>query len=206
MAFEPLFGNDQAKFNATDIVWLGRLAKGASLCVSSEDADVQTFEDLKPRRSTWDTVGASDAGASTNVYPQIMSAMFDFKFNVVTGYPGGNDIMLAMERSEVEGRCSWLLSSAKTQRPGWVEDRKVNVLFQMALEKHPDLPDMPPYDGFAKTNKQKREFEPFLDRQLIARPYITPPSFPKFGLRSYDKPWRKRWKAQTSWRMPPTRA
>lgn len=176
MAFEPLFGNDQAKYKASDVVWLGSLAKGTSLCVSRQDADVQTWEDLKSKTLT---VGASGAGASTNIYPRVMAELFDFKFNIITGYPGGNDILLAMERGEVEGRCSWLLSSARTQRPGWIEDRKVNVLFQMALEKHPDLPDVPLVMDFAETDKQEKVLKLFLARQLVARPYIMPPGVPE---------------------------
>lgn len=176
MAFEPLFGNEQAKYKATDIVWLGSLSKGTSLCVSNKDADVQTWQDLKSKTLT---VGASGAGASTNIYPRVMAELFDFKFNIVTGYPGGNDILLAMERGEVEGRCSWLLSSARAQKPGWIEDRKVNVLFQMALEKHPDLPDVPLVMDFAETDKQTKVLKLFLARQLIARPYIMPPGVPQ---------------------------
>lgn len=176
MAFEPLFGNDQAKYKASDIVWLGSLSKGTSLCVSNKDSEVQTWQDLKSRTLT---VGASGAGASTNIYPRVMAELFDFKFNIVTGYPGGNDILLAMERGEVEGRCSWLLSSARTQRPGWIEDRKVNILFQMALDKHPDLKDVPLVMDFAETEKQTQVLKLFLARQLIARPYIMPPGVPQ---------------------------
>ena len=108
-----------------------------------------------------------------------MAELFDFIFNIVTGYPGGNDILLAMERGEVEGRCSWLLSSARTQKPGWIEDGEVNVLFQMALEKHPDLPDVPFVMDFAETDKQKKVLRLFLARQLIARPYVMPPGVPQ---------------------------
>lgn len=176
MAFEPLFGNDQAKYEASDIVWLGSLSKGTSLCVSNKDSEVQTWQDLKSRTLT---VGASGAGASTNIYPRVMAELFDFKFNIVTGYPGGNDILLAMERGEVDGRCSWLLSSARTQRPGWVENREVNILFQMALEKHPDLPDVPLVMDFAETERQTQVLKLFLARQLIARPYIMPPGVPQ---------------------------
>jgi len=176
MAFEPLFGNDQAKYKAGDIVWLGSLSKGTSLCVSNKDAEVQTWQDLKSKTLT---VGASGAGASTNIYPRVMAELFDFKFNIITGYPGGNDILLAMERGEVEGRCSWLLSSARTQKPGWIENREVNVLFQMALEKHPDLPDVPLVMDFAETDKQTKVLRLFLARQLIARPYVMPPGVPQ---------------------------
>lgn len=176
MAFEPLFGNEQAQFEPTDVVWLGSLAKGTSLCVSNRDSEVKTWQDLQSKTLT---VGASGAGASTNIYPRVMAELFDFNFNIVTGYPGGNDILLAMERGEVEGRCSWLLSSARTQRPGWIEDEKVNILFQMALEKHPDLEDVPLIMDLAETDKQKKVLRLFLARQLIARPYIMPPGVPE---------------------------
>jgi len=46
---------------------------------------------------------------------------------IVTGYPGGNDVGLAMERGEVNGRCGWSWSSVKVTHPAWIEQKKINV-------------------------------------------------------------------------------
>ena len=69
--------------------------------------------------------------------------MLGTKFKIVTGYPGGNDIDLAMERGEVQGRCGWSWSSVKATQQAWLDEKKINILFQMGLSKHPDLPDVP---------------------------------------------------------------
>src|SRR5919197_269371 len=67
------------------------------------------------------------------------AAQFDAtKFKIVTGYPGGNEIGLAMERGEVQGRCGWSWSSVKSTHQQWYEQKKFNILVQLALAKHPD--------------------------------------------------------------------
>src|SRR5882672_4789107 len=52
-----------------------------------------------------------------------------------TGYPGGNDITLAMQRGEVEARCGWSWSSIKSNHPQWVKDGTIRLLVQLSLDK-----------------------------------------------------------------------
>jgi hypothetical protein len=101
------------------------------------------------------------------------------KFKVVAGYPGGNDVTLAMERGEVKGRCGWSWSSVLATHKRWVEDKSINILIQLALGKHPDLPDVPLAMDLAKTDEQKQIFRLIFARQVMGRPYLAPPGVPK---------------------------
>ena len=75
---------------------------------------------------------------------------------IITGYPGGNEVGLAMERGEVQGRCGWSWSSVKSTHQKWIDEKKFNILVQLALDKHPDLPDVPLIVDLAKTDEQRQ--------------------------------------------------
>jgi tripartite-type tricarboxylate transporter receptor subunit TctC len=83
-----------------------------------------------------------------------------------------------MERGEVGGRCGWSWSSIKTAHPEWVTDKKINMIFQMSANKHPDLPDVPLIMDLAETEEQKQILRLIFARQTLGRPYIAPPDVP----------------------------
>ena len=85
---------------------------------------------------------------------------------IVTGYPGGNEVGLAMERGEVQGRCGWSWSSVKSTHQKWLDEKKFNILVQLALEKHPDLPDVPLIIDLAKTDEQRQILRLIFARQV----------------------------------------
>ncbi len=97
---------------------------------------------------------------------------------MVSGYPGGNELTLAMERGETAGRCGWSWSSIQATRPNWVGEKKVNVLLQLALRKHPELAEVPLVLDLAKTAEQRELLKLIFARQVIAYPYVTPPGVP----------------------------
>lgn len=181
VAFDPLFGNKQARFNPTEANWLGSLNNETSLCAAWHEADVKQWQDL---RDTNLTVGSTGAGADTNLFPRVLSELLDFKLTPIAGYPGGNDVLLAMERGEVGGRCGWSWSSAKSGRPEWFENDKVNILFQMSLKKHPDLPDVPLVTEIAETKKEMQVLRLLFARQVMGRPYVAPPGVPADRLKA----------------------
>ncbi len=113
--------------------------------------------------------------------------MLGTKFKIVTGYPGGNDVSLALERGEVQGRCGWSWSSIMTTRPNWVASKKIIVLVQMSLSKHPDLPDVPLIMDLAKTDEQRQIFKLIFARQVMGRPFLAPPGMPADRLAALRK-------------------
>ena len=101
-------------------------------------------------RRIWLIVVVGTGGsADTDQFPKVFNSVLGAKMRIVAGYPGGNDINLAMERGEVSGRCGWSWSSVISTQPGWLKEKKINVLVQLSLEKHPDLPDVPIITDFA---------------------------------------------------------
>jgi hypothetical protein len=104
--------------------------------------------------------------------------MFGARFKMVPGYPGGNDINLAMERGETQGRCSIPWSTVKATRRFWIDENKVSLLMQYSLSKHPDLPNVPLVMDLAKNDEQRTILKLIFGRQVMGRPFAAPPGVP----------------------------
>ncbi len=76
-------------------------------------------------------------GTAGVTYAEALNAMVGTKFKLVTGYPGGNEVNLAMERGEVDGRASNSWASWKSTKPDWIKDKKMNVLVQIGVKREP---------------------------------------------------------------------
>ena len=176
MAFEALLGNKGAQYDGRRFNYLGSANDEVSVCVAWHTSGIKTFEDAQNRQLVVGTGGVSD---DTYQYPAILNNMFGGKFKMVPGYPGGNDINLAMERGEVQGRCSIPWSTVKATRRFWIDEHKVNLLMQYSLGKHADLPDVPLVMDLAKTEEQRTILKLIFGRQVMGRPYVTPPDVPK---------------------------
>ena len=174
-AFDPLLGETGARFDASKFSWIGSANNEVSVCVASASSGFTKFDDVLEKPLT---IGSTGAGDDTYQFPALVNAVLGTKFKIVTGYPGGNDVSLAVERGEVQGRCGWSWSSIKTTRFNWVRDKRIVVLVQMSLSKHPDLPDVPLIMDLAKTNEQRQIFKMIFARQTMGRPYLAPPGVP----------------------------
>ena len=173
--FDPLLGSTKAQFDATKFNWLGSMNDEVSVCVAWHTTGISTLEQVKQRELT---VGGSGPAADTDQFPKVLNATIGTKFKIVTGYPGGNDVDLAMERGEVMGRCGWSWSSVIATHQSWLDDKKINVLVQLSLKKHPDLPNVPLVMDFARTEQQAQIFKLVFARQPMGRPFLAPPAVP----------------------------
>jgi len=174
--FEPLLGNKAAQFDATRLQWIGSTNDEVSICAAWHTTGVERYEQVLERELV---VGASGIGADTYQFPKIANGVLGTKFKMVTGYPGGNDIDLAMERQEVQGRCGWSWSSVKATHPTWLPEKRFNILFQMGLSKHPELPDTPLILDLAKSDEDRAILKLIFGRQVMAWPFATPPGVPQ---------------------------
>jgi tripartite-type tricarboxylate transporter receptor subunit TctC len=173
--FDPLLGGKGAQFKATEFTWIGSANDEVSVCAAWGKTGITRFEELFTRGMI---VGGTGATADTDLFPKLMNGVLGTRMRVISGYPGGNDITLAMQRGEVEGRCGWSWSSIKTNHPTWVRDKTVRLLAQLSLEKHPDLPEVPLIMDLVKTPEQKGILRLVFARQVMGRPYLAPPDVP----------------------------
>jgi len=176
VAFDTLIGGTGGQFDAQKFNWLGSMNNEVSVCVSWQTSDVKTFDDLLQRELV---VGGTGGSADTDQFPNVLNGVLGTKFRIVTGYPGGNDINMAMERGEVAGRCGWSWSSVVSTRGQWLKDKSINILVQLSLSKHPELPDVPLVMDLAKDDEQRAILRLVFARQVMGRPIVAPQDIPE---------------------------
>jgi len=174
--FDPLLGHKTAQFEGPKFNWIGSANDEVSVCVVwNGRTKVTKFDDLLTNQLN---VGGTGAAADTDQFPRIINGVLGTRMKIVTGYPGGNDVNLALERGEVDGRCGWSWSSVKSTRASWLTDKKITILMQLSLAKHPDLPDVPLITDLAKDDEQRAILKLIFARQALGRPYLAPPGVP----------------------------
>jgi hypothetical protein len=158
-------GLDGLQFDASKFGWLGTMA-----------ATVETM-------AIWHTAGinSSGKGAITYTLPAVMNEVLGTRFKIVTGYTGGNQINLAMERGEVQARNNtW--SSWKATKPDWLRDKKLSIIVQ-AGPRAPDL-DAPSLEDLAKNAEDRQLIELIVSGTQLGRPLATTPGVPEERLKA----------------------
>jgi tripartite-type tricarboxylate transporter receptor subunit TctC len=174
-ALDPLLGQPGAQFDGTKFNFIGSMNDEVSVCVAWHTVPIKTFDDMMQREFL---VGGTGPGDDTIQFPKVLVGVLGAKLKIITGYPGGNDAVLAMERGELQGRCGWSYSSVKTAHPDWLAEKKITILAQLALAKHAELRDVPLITDLAKTDDQLKLLRFVFARQVMGRPYLAPPGVP----------------------------
>ncbi|MGE5538985.1 MAG: Bug family tripartite tricarboxylate transporter substrate binding protein [Gemmatimonas sp.] len=159
-----------AKFN-----WIGNLASEAAVVVSWHESPIKTTQDLFSREMI---VAGTGVTGDNEMSARLLNALIGTKFKIVAGYRGTTEAILAMERGEVQGLADWAWSNVKTRRGEFLRDRKIAVLLQSALEKEPDLPDVPLALEFVKNDVDRKAMELYFAQKTIARPIMVGPHVP----------------------------
>ncbi len=168
-------GSPGIQFDVRAFNWIGNTTDGPNVINSWHASGVTKIEQVYHQELV---VGASGTGSGGYVYPAAMNALLGTKFKIVGGYPGGNEINLAMEKGEVGGRGSNSWASWKSGHPHWIAEKKIRILVQIALKRAPDLPDIPLMHELA-TNEEDRQVLQFLSSDMgIARAIATTPGAP----------------------------
>jgi hypothetical protein len=171
--FHPFFGEQRAQFVPTEFNWLGSFNSETSVLSLWNTAKVKTFKDAFTETAVMGGSGPNDS----ETHPALMNNTLGTKFKIAGGYKSNTDVMLAMERGEVEGLGgSW--SSLKALRGHWLRDKQVNVIVQVGREKHPDLPQVPMIDEFVKEPEHKLMWSVMVAIGTLGRPLVAPPGVP----------------------------
>jgi len=174
MSVAPLLTD--APFDATKFTWLGSISTDVNLCMAWHASPVKTWDDMLTKTFT---VGGLGAGADPDIFAMMFRNVFGAKIKLVTGYPGTNDVALAMERGEVDGLCGVSWSTVQTRHLDWVKAKKVSIPVQAGLTKAAGLPDVPIVMDLVKDPEQMQIVRLILASQAMARPFVAPPGIPE---------------------------
>ena len=174
----PVMGEEK-RFDPAKFSWIGNLAEEYSVCASWHTSSVKTAKDLLSREFI---VGGSGAGTSMESYPKVLNNIFGTKIKIISGYKGGSDVLIAMERGEVDGRCGASLSTYRTVRPEWLETGKINILLQTSLKKDPAAGTAPWIMDLPMTAQQRATLELIMAPRMMHRTFLAPPETPSARL------------------------
>ena len=183
-AIEPLMGSANAKFDGRKFGWIGSTNIENTTCLSWHTSSVKTLADAMQRELI---IGGTGADATEVIFPKAINEVLGTKFKSVMGYPGSTEMDLAMERGELQGNCGLGWTVIKSRRQAWLKENKINILFQMALDKHVDLPNVPLVLDYAKTKEDRLLFEFLFAPQKMGRPFFAPPDLPQDRLDTLRK-------------------
>ena len=173
MAISPLI--DKADFDSRKFSWLGSVTDDNTICVSSKASPIRNWDDFINRPSKF---GGEGAGADPDIWTLLYKNVFGAKVQLITGYPGTNDTVLAMDRGEIDGLCGVSWSTIKTRHPQWLTDHSVNLIVQAALKKEPEIAAVPLASDLASNPEQLQILKLLLVSQEMARPFAAPPEIP----------------------------
>lgn len=174
---ELVFGERaRGKFDAQKFHWLGSLNAEASIAAAWHTAGVASLADAKAKSIYIPTGGT---GSDSGVFTLLSNVVLGTQFKLICCYPGGGEQNLALERGEVQGRSGWSWSSVKTEKPDWIRDGKLKLLYQYALKKHPELQHVPLITELVADPADRKMIEIVMVRQEMGRPYLAPPGTPQ---------------------------
>jgi tripartite-type tricarboxylate transporter receptor subunit TctC len=181
-------GETGVQYDASRFNWIGSPVRLDETLVVWHTAGVRTIEDARQKSVI---IGATSPTGMNYVYPKLANELLGTKFKIVTGYPGGTPIVLALERGEVDVRGSNPWSEWKATKPDWVREGKIIALMQMSLFKHPDLPHVPLMMELAPNETVRSIFELVSIVGEIGRPFVTGPGVPPERTAALREAFRK---------------
>jgi tripartite-type tricarboxylate transporter receptor subunit TctC len=180
-SFIPIFvmaqilGRSKTQFNPAEFNWLVSTSSSNSTIYVWHTTGVKTLEDAMQKEVL---LGGTGVGSYTVIYPTVTNNLLGTKFKIVMGYPSTNEISIAMERGEVQGRAGNNLNSLMAENSEWLKTGKINLLAQVGLERDPDFASVPLLTDFAKTDETRQVLQFFSTDVVIGRPFVTSPGVP----------------------------
>ncbi len=176
IAMEPLIGSANVRYDAKKFTWIGSAADELSVCAVTKSSKVKAWDDLM---TTDVSVGGEGSGSDPDTYAMMIRGLFGAHLKIVTGYPGGNDMTLAIERGELDGRCGWSWGSIRATRPDWISGpNSLNILAVISSHRSTELPDVMTVLERAKSDHDRDIIRLLVSRQELARPFAAPPGVP----------------------------
>ncbi|MDP2355380.1 MAG: tripartite tricarboxylate transporter substrate-binding protein [Beijerinckiaceae bacterium] len=177
---EPIMGitgsPENARYDSRKLNWIGSAAKEVAVVIAWHNSGFKTFKDLQDRPML---VGSPGVATSSSVYANLLNELAGTKFKVITGYNTPAAIDLALERNEVQGRTGWYVSSMLSAKKQWLDEGKIDVLLQLAVEKHAAFPKVPLVTEFISDPVKRAQLDFAFSWQLMGRPFVVPAEVPQ---------------------------
>ncbi len=180
--FDQLVGRPEVKFDFAKIPWIGSPEQNDIVHYMRADSPYKTIEDIRKAKEP-PRCGSSGTGTTGFYIPRLLDEVLGTKHTIVSGYPGGSEIDLAVERGEVH--CwSPLVATFFGREPyiSWQKKGFVRVLLQTNRKRDSRLGDAPTIyelmDQYKTPEAGKRLTRVILVAATLGRPIAVTPGIP----------------------------
>lgn len=170
----PLLNPAATRFEPTKFTWIGSLSREDGVCITSKTSGVATWSDLLTNVAI---AGTTAPGTTTHLYAAMLLNLFSAKLKIVSGYPDGSSVVLAFTRGEVQALCQ-TYSSLNVLHPEWLQQRLVNPIATVGLNRIPALADIPSLMEFTRSDSERNIVKILLAPTAAGRPFAAPPGVP----------------------------
>ena len=167
--------NTSAKLDVTKMPYIGRVVTNIDTGAALLKTGIKSFADVRAKQYN---VGASGGGSTTVLFPTALNTYAGAKFKLVRGYSGTTDILLAMERGEVDIVGAYGLPGLLVSHPGWLRGGEATILYQASLKRHRLLPDVPTLPELAQSYEGREVLHAAASTGEIGRSILTTPGVP----------------------------
>jgi tripartite-type tricarboxylate transporter receptor subunit TctC len=173
--FEPLFGNNAAKFDPAKMVWIGNMEESLGTCGVSPASGIATFDELRQKEVVF---GATGATGPLGKFGLAVKNLLGAKIKLVYGYKGSASVKIAIQRGEVHGVCALPISTLKAFWRDELESGGFKPIIQLSGKKSAELAGVPHVDDYAKTEEDRALFGLIFGVQSLGRIFASPPQMP----------------------------
>jgi tripartite-type tricarboxylate transporter receptor subunit TctC len=175
VAADPMLNGNasNAMFDPTGFTWLGSMNNEVSGFYIRQPGPAASLEDILGGRNL--KVGATGAGGDQQVFAATLISLLGTRLTTIGGYPGTNEILLAVERGELDGIVGYSWGVARSGNKDMLESGKLKIVVQLALGKHKELPTIPLVTDFVTNSDDRKVLEVIFSRQSMGRPLVAPP-------------------------------
>jgi tripartite-type tricarboxylate transporter receptor subunit TctC len=167
--------NRNTKLDFTKFHYIGRAVTNIDTGAALPKSGIKSFADIRQKEYT---VGASGGGSTTVMFPSALNAYAGAKFKLVRGYKGTTDILLALERGEVDVVGAYGLPGMLVSHPGWVSGGEAVILYQASLKRHRLLANVPAIPELATDDEGRAVLRAVASTGEIGRSVLTTPGVP----------------------------
>jgi tripartite-type tricarboxylate transporter receptor subunit TctC len=171
--FADILGVKGAQYDPRQFNWLISLGNLTNMLLVWHTSPIMTADDVFKREMVLGNVAGDSA-----IIPAMLNRLIGTKFKIIAGYPGTNDVALAMERGEVEGAINLEWGSIQSTRADWLKDNKIRILMQVTFHPLEEMKDVPSLGDFVKSDEDRDMLQLLYAKQDIGRPYLAPPGTP----------------------------
>ena len=172
---EPLIGASasQGKFDARKFVWLGSMNNEVSGFFIRQGAPAANLSEILA--GTPLQVGSTGAAGDQQAFTVALNSLLGTRLKPIAGYPGTQEILLAIERGELDGIVGYSWGVARAGNKDDLASGRLKIVMQLGLAKHKDLPNVPMLDEFVHAPQDRQVLDLIFSRQAMGRPLIAPP-------------------------------